>query len=77
MTGAERRDARTVEIALAGLLGVVVVLVPTVGFLVLRWQFGLAGPRWDAAATSGFVIACALGALVTVWWLVRTRNRGL
>lgn len=77
LTGEERRDARTVEIALAWLLGVVIVVVSTVGFWVVRWRFGLAGPHWDDAATAVFVIASAVGALVIVWRLVRARGRGL
>ncbi|WP_147200935.1 hypothetical protein [Pseudonocardia asaccharolytica] len=75
--GETRRQARTVEIMLAVALGTAVFVAPAAGFWRVRWALGLTGPGWDVAASAVVRGAAALGLLMTVWWLVRARDRGL
>lgn len=72
-----RREARTVEITLAVVLGVAVVVVPTVGAWLLGWALALTGPGWQSAQKALLVGATVLGVCTTLWWLVRAGRRGL
>lgn len=77
LSSEDRHEARTVEIALAVMLGIAIVAVPTVGAWLLGWTLALTGPGWEAMQRAVRLAAVVLGTSVTLWWLVRARRRGL
>lgn len=68
-----RRDARTVEITLALLLGATVAVLPMVAMWLAGRAWGMSGPDWSAAKDTVDLAAVLAGAAVTVGWLVRSR----
>jgi Sec-independent protein secretion pathway component TatC len=72
-----RRDARTVEIATAVLLGGLIAVVPTITLCLVGLVSGVGGSGWDSARRWVLVVAIVVGAAVSVWWLLRARGRGL
>jgi hypothetical protein len=72
-----RRDAQTVEIAAAALLGGLVAIVPGVVLWLVGLLAGISGPGWDSAQSAVQLVAIVVGAAVTVGWLLRARRRGL
>jgi hypothetical protein len=72
-----RREARTVEIGTAVVLGGLIAVVPSV----VLWLVGLlarvGGPGWDSASRAVELASVVVGAAVAIWWLLRARRRGL
>ncbi len=72
-----RRDARTVEIALALLVGGAIAVVPSVVVWLIGYLAGFGGPGWDAVQSATQLATLVAGAAAVVWLLVRARRRGL
>ncbi len=77
LSGEARRDARIVEITLAVLLGVAVVVVPSVVLWLVGLALDLDSPGWDTARRLTFDVAVVVGGVVVIWWLLHARRRGL
>lgn len=75
--GDQRRDARSVEIGFAVLLGVVVFAVPAVLVWVTGWALGLSEPTWVATRAAITVLAGLAGLIMLVGVLWRARRRGI
>jgi hypothetical protein len=72
-----RREARTVEIGTAVVLGGVIAVVPTVVLWLVGLLARISGPGWDSAGDAVQWASVAVGAAVAIWWLLRARRRGL
>ena len=77
MAGVEDRthkDARTVEITVALVLGTLVVALPAlVVWLASRWDRG--GGDWSAAEQAVHLVSLLAGGAVSVGWLVRSERK--
>jgi hypothetical protein len=72
-----RREARTVEIGSAVVLGGLIALVPNVALWLVGLLAHAGGPGWEAVGRAVLLVSAAAGAAVAVWWLLRARRRGL
>ncbi len=66
-----RKDARTVEITVALVLGTIVVALPAAAvWLAATWDWG--GGDWSGAKRTVHLVSLLAGATVSIWWLVRS-----
>lgn len=72
-----RRDAQSVEIALALFTGVGVFVGLIVTVLVLAHLTGLVGADWGPVGPVGLVLAAIVGLGAMIGVLVRARRRGI
>ena len=72
-----RREARTVEIGTAVVLGGLVAVVPSVALWLVGLVAHATGPGWEAASRAVLLASSVVGAAVAIWWLLRARRRGL
>ena len=72
-----RRDARTVEIAVAVFLGGLVAVVPNVALWLAGLAVGVEDPGWDSTRQTVMIATIVVGAVVAGAWLFRARRRGL
>ena len=71
------REARTVEIGSAVVLGGLTAIVPSV----VLWPAGLlihgGGPEWESVRRAALQLSVVAGVAVVIRWLLRARRRGL
>ncbi len=72
-----RRDARTVEIAVAVLLGGLIAVVPNVALWLAGLAVGVEDPGWDSTRQTVLIATIVIGVAVAAGWLFRARRRGL
>jgi hypothetical protein len=72
-----RREARTVEIGTAVVLGGLIAVVPSVVLWLVGLLARIGGSGWDSASRAVLLVSVVIGAAVAIWWLLRARRRGL
>lgn len=72
-----RRDARAVVITRAAVLGGLIALGPAVLLFLISRMAGISGSEWRAFAEAVQLTSVVVGAAVTLWLLVRARQKGL
>lgn len=73
----EQRERRSVEISAALFVGAVVGVAVVAGLLGFGWWAAPPRELWDPIAQASRPLGFALGAAVTLRWLVRARRRGV